>query len=163
MKRFFLIFILAPVFLQAQDCKLQHKVDPYTKLKTISTGFIPLEGASLTMDANKQEIDFLFTISGPDKCFTDASTALVFFAGSKQKQTQRNSGSMNCEGIFHFIYRNATSTPSLLKKLSTTKIEKILFVGNDKKETTIMLTPEQQQIVMDLAACIIKEAPSLLN
>jgi hypothetical protein len=167
MKPIFLIFFLVPTLLSAQDtlraldCKLAHKTDVFTKQQTISTEFIPLEGASLSMDANKQEIDLLFTISGADKCFTDASTAMIFFAGSKQKQAQRNSGSMNCEGLFHFNFRNGVSAPILLRKLSTLKVEKILFVGNDKKETVVTLTPEQQQVVMDLAACMMKEAPSL--
>jgi hypothetical protein len=162
MKHIFLIFLLVPVFSQAQICKLTRKADPYTKLQTISTEFIPLEGGSLSMDASRQEIDLLFTLSGVDKCFTDASTAMIFFAGIKLKLTQRNNGSMNCEGLFHFIFRNAVNPPILLRKLSTLKVEKIIFTGNDKKETTVTLTPEQQQVVMDLAACIIKEAPSLL-
>ena len=115
------------------------------------------------MDANKQEIDLLFTVSGVDRCFTDASTAMIFFVGSKQKQSQRNSGSMNCEGLFHFNFRNSTSQPILLRKFSTQKIEKIVFTGNNKKEYTIVLTPDQQQIVMDLTACILKEAPALLK
>jgi hypothetical protein len=166
MKPIFLTFLLFPALLRAQDslnCKLAHKVDPYTKLQTISTEFIPLEGASLSMDANKQEIDLLFTISGPDKCYTDASTAMIFFAGSKQKLSQRNNGSMNCEGIFHLIFRNGTTAPILLRRLAAAKVEKILFTGNDKKETIVTLTPEQQQVVMELAACMIKEAPTLVK
>jgi len=162
--KYILAFIfLIPVISGAQDCKLVYKTDPYTKMHTISTNFIPLEGGSLSMDANKQEIDLLFTVSGPDKCFTDASTAMIFFVGSKQKQSQRNGGSMNCEGLFHFIFRNSANPPILLRKFSTMKIEKIVFTGNDKKETTVTLTPEQQQVVMDLAACMIKESPTLLQ
>ena len=47
--------------------------------------------------------------------------------------------------------------------MATMKIEKILFTGNDKTETLVTLTPEQQQTVMELAACISKEAPTLLQ
>lgn len=150
--------------MQAQDtCKLKKAIDPYTKEHTLSTGFIPLTGASLTMDATKAEIDLLFSIKGPDKCFTDAGTASIFFVGSKLRQTQRNGGSMNCEGLFHFIFRNTASTPALLKKMTTLKIEKIIFTGNDKKETIVTLTPEQQQVVVDLANCLSKEAPTLIK
>ena len=158
-----LFFLSLPFLAASQDCKLTSKTDVYTKQRTLSTGFIPLEGGSLTIDANKAEIDMLFTISGADKCFTDASTAAIFFAGSKLKQTQRNGGSMNCEGLFHFIFRNGVTAPALLRKLAAQKVEKIVFTGNDKKETIVTLTPEQQQTLSDLSACMVKEASSLLH
>ncbi len=163
MKRISFVILLFPLFLNAQDCKLKRQTDVYTKEQTISTGFIPLEGASLSIDASKTEIDMLFSVTGTDKCFTDASTAAIFFEGTKFKQTQRNGGSMNCEGLFHFIFRNGTTAPVLLRKLSTQKIEKIVFTGNNKKETIVTLTPEQRQMVMDLAACMVKEAPALIK
>jgi hypothetical protein len=146
-----------------QACKLIHETDPYTKQRKISTGFIPLEGALFSIDANKQEIDMLFSVKGADKCFSDMSSAALFFAGTKMKQTQRNNGTMNCEGLFHFIFRNTVTPPVLLRKLSTQKIDKIVFTGNDKVETIVTLTPEQQQVVMDLAACIARETPGLLQ
>lgn len=164
MKKPILFLLIAlPLASLAQDCKLIKQTDVYTKEKTISTGFIPLDRASLSIDATKTEIDFLFSLMGPDKCFTDDSHAAIFFVGTKMRQTQRNNGSMNCEGLFHFVFLNRNTTPTLLKKLSTQKIEKIVFTGNNKTETIITFTPEQQQIVMDLAACIVKEAPSLLQ
>ena len=163
MKYLFVFLLSIPLLSLSQECKLIRQTDPYTKLKTVSTGFISLQGASLSIDASKPEIDFIFTLKGLNKCFSDASTAAIFFAGSKVKLTQRNSGSMNCEGIFHFIFRNGAIAPVLLRKLSTTKVDKILFTGNDKTETLITLTPEQQQILLDASACIAKEAPGLLQ
>lgn len=162
--KFVLLLILAmPLTLLAQDCKLIKETDPYTKERTISTGFIPLTGASLSIDARKAEVDLLFSVLGADRCFTDASTAAFFFVGSKVKQSQRNGGSMNCEGLFHIIFRNTATPAPFLRKMATQKIEKIIFTGTDKKEITISLDPDQQQVVMELAACIVKEAPALLQ
>ena len=164
MKAIFLAIFLLPLAGQAQDtCKLKNHTDPYTKLRVLSTGFIPLQGGSLNIDATKPEIDLLFSLKGVNKCFTDASTAAIFFVGSKAKQTQRNSGTMNCEGLFHFNFRNAATPQQLLRKMASTRIEKIIFTGNGKTETTITLTPEQQATVMALTNCIITQAPSLLQ
>ncbi|HEX7845656.1 MAG TPA: hypothetical protein VF476_07605 [Chitinophagaceae bacterium] len=168
MKYIFLLFLSSPIFAQtkdsaAVDCKLIKAIDPYTKEKTISSGFIQMQGGSLTIDATKQEVDMLFTISGVDKCFTDQSMATIFFAGTKMKLSQRNTGSMNCEGIFHFSFRNTATPPILLRRFSTQKIEKIVFVGNNKKESTVTLTPEQQQMLLDLSHCMANESPTLLQ
>ena len=130
MKVIFLAIFFFPIIIQAQDsCKLKNHTDPYTKLRVLSTGFIPLQGGSLNIDATKPEIDLLFSLKGVNKCFTDASTASIFFVGTKAKQTQRNSGTMNCEGLFHFIFRNQATPQQLLRKMATTRIEKIVFVG----------------------------------
>lgn len=163
MKYSLLLLFLFPVLTQAQECKLTRSMDPYTKLQTISTGFIPFEGGALTIDANKTDIDLLFSVAGADKCFSDNSTVVLFFEGGKQKQLQRNNGTMNCEGLFHVIFRNGKTTPGQLTRLSTKKVEKIVFTGNNKTVTTITLTPEQQQMVLDLVGCIIKEAPALVQ
>jgi hypothetical protein len=164
MKQLFVFIFLMPALAQSQDtCKLIRQTDPFTKLNTISTGFIQLQGGSLVVDASKPEIDLLFSVSGLNKCFTDDATAAIFFVGSKVKNTERNDGSMNCEGLFHVTFRNQATPVALLRKLATTKIEKILFTGNDKTETTITLTPEQQLTVMALMGCILKESPALLQ
>jgi len=168
MKYLLLLAFLSPLFLHAQDstrkdCRLKPEIDPYTKEKKFATGFVDLEGASVSIDATKAEVDILFSVKGVDKCFTDASTAAIFFVGTKAKQTQRNSGSMNCEGLFHFTFRNTTLPHFLLRKMGTMKIEKIVFTGNDKKETIVTLDADQQQILMDLAACIAQEGPTLLQ
>lgn len=163
MKYLFYCLLLLSSTANAQDCKLIRQTDPYTKLTTLSTGFIPLQGASLTIDASKPEIDFLFSLNGVNKCFTDGSMAAIFFAGTKMKLTQRNGGSMNCEGLFHFIFRNSATAPVLLRKFATQKVEKFVFTGNDKAETIVTLTAEQQELLMQLSSCMAKEAPTLLQ
>lgn len=157
-----------PLFLAAQDttatkCKLNRETDPFTKEIKISTGFIPMDGGSVTIDATKAEIDFLFSIEGADRCFDNNSTAFIFFEGTKLKLTARNGGSMNCEGLFHFIFRNNASLPALLTKMTTQKVNHIVFTGNNKKESTLNLSPADQQLFMVLAACLVNEAKTLIQ
>ena len=128
----------------------------------ISTGFIPLEGAMVSIQANKTEIDFLFSINNDNKCFDDASAAAVFFEKSKYKNNYKNNGTMNCQGLFHFIFRNSNSTPTALQNLASKKITSIKFKDGSGKETEISLTAEQQQTFMTMAGCMIKEAKTLL-
>lgn len=160
------ILILFPFLLSAQDqaadaCKLAKDTDPYTKETRLSSGFISLQGASLTIDADSKEIDFFFAVS--DKCFSDASTVFIFFEGSKVKTTYRNNGSMNCEGNFHFIFRNGTTTPTVLKKLASQKVANFIFTGTDGKTTAVGLLPDQQEILMKMTACILDEAKALIK
>lgn len=166
MKYIVIIAFLLPLFIAAQDsatvaCKLIKETDPYTKEIKLSSGFISLQNASLTIDADNKEIDFFFTV--PDACFTDASTVFIFFEGSKTKTTYRNTGSMNCDGYFHFIFRNGLATPSVLQKLATQKTANFIFTGNDKKPVIISLLPEQQKMLMQSTACIIAESKALIK
>src|SRR5260221_8474931 len=149
MKYIFVIVLLFPFYTQAQDCKLHKETDPYTKETKLSTGFIKLQSGSVTVDANRLEIDVFFTLAGADKCFDNNSTAFIFFEGTKLKMTTRNSGSMNCEGFFHFTFKNTPGTNSLLQKLSTQKIHMITFTSNSKKENKIEFSPQQQNAVMN--------------
>ena len=89
----------------SQDCNLIKEVDPYTRQTRLSTGFIELTGASLVADADSKEIDLMVTFK-TDRCFDDGCTAMIYFTGGKQKLSLRNGGTMNCEGLFHFIFRN---------------------------------------------------------
>ena len=168
MKYMSLIVFLLPFFLSAQEpiaigCKLIRETDPYTKETKLSSGFISLQmGASLTIDADSKEIDFFFTV--PDECYTDASTAFIFFEGAKVKATYRNTGSMNCDGYFHFTFRNGVATPGGLQKLATQKVTSFVFTGdNKKKPDTISLLPDQQKIFMEIAACMIAESKTLIK
>ena len=164
MKNIFFLLLLSPLFSVAQDCKINRETDPFTKQVKLSTGFIFLEGGSVTIDADSKEIDVLFSIEGVDKCFDNNSTAFIFFEGVKTKLTSRNSGTMNCEGLFHFVFKNSpTSTPSLLQKLMTQKINHILFTGNNKKESTITISPAEQQVLVNMATCLVNEAKTLAN
>ena len=159
----FFAIILTSLSISAQECKLNRSTDPYTKETRLSTGFIQLEGGSLTIDADSRELDFLFSIEGTDRCYDNNSTAYIYFVGSKSKGSNRNGGSMNCEGLFHFIYKNAAGNVSFVQRMLTQKISHIVFVGNNKKEATITLGEKEQQIVMDLANCLVKEAKTLLK
>jgi len=163
MKYIFVIVLLFPLYTLAQDCKLHKETDPYTKETKLSTGFIKLQSSSVTIDANRMEIDVFFTLAGADKCFDNNSTAFIFFEGTKLKMTTRNSGSMNCDGFFHFTFRNTPGTNSLLQKLSAQKINNIVFTGNGKKETKIIFTPEQQQTFTSLTTCLVNEAKTLIK
>ena len=164
MKLFFSCLILFPLFCVAQDCKLNRETDPFTKETKISTGFLALDGGSVTIDASSTEIDFLFSIEGPDRCFDNNCTAAIFFEGPKLvKFNSRNGGSMNCEGLFHFIFKNTTSPNSFLNKIMTQKINHIVFTGNNKKEATINLTPIDQQALMALVTCLVNEARTLIK
>jgi hypothetical protein len=70
---------------------------------------------------------------------------------------------MNCEGLFHFIFKNTATPNSLLNKIMTQKINHIVFTGNNKKEATITLTPNDQQALMVLATCLVNEAKNLIK
>lgn len=163
--RFFLsILLMLPLISLAQDCMLTRETDPFTKETKISTGFFALDGGSVTIDATSTEIDFLFSIEGADRCFDNNSTAAIFFEGPKLiKFNTRNGGSMNCEGLFHFIFKNTATPNTLLNRIMTQKINHIFFTGNNKKEVTITLTPNDQQALMALVTCLVNEAKTLIK
>lgn len=152
--------------LSAQDssaitCKLIRETDPYTRETRLSSGFMRLQGGSLAIEADSKEIDFFFAI--PGKCFSDGSTVFVYFEGSKVKTTYRNTGSMNCEGNFHFIYRNNPNPNTVLKKMSAQKVANFVFTDNDGKTTIVSLLPDQQKTLMDAVTCMLQEAPTLIK
>lgn len=159
MRSICLLLFLFPLFAAAQDCTLIRENDPYTREAKLSTGFISLQGGSLTIDADSKEIDFFFVVK--DKCFNDGSTVFIFFEGSRTKTTYRNAGSMNCDGDFHFKYKNTPTPNYILKKLATLKVAHFIFMGDDKKELTVSLLPEQQQKLMQATACLVNEAKTL--
>jgi hypothetical protein len=163
MKYMILLFCLLPLCALTQDCHLIRETDPYTKETKMSTGFISLQGASVSIDADSREIDLFFTLTGIDKCYDNNSTAAVYFEGTKSKMSYRNSGTMNCEGFFHIIFKNATATNTLLQKITTQKITSIIFSAGNKKETTIKISPEQQPVLMAMAACLVNEAKMLVK
>ena len=163
MKYPLIIFFLVPFWLSAQDCNVKKTTDPYTKEVRVSTGFIPLQGASLSIDADSKEIDFFFSMEGKERCFSDASTAVVVYEGIRMKGNYKNGGPVNCDGIFHIIFRNTAVTPALLQRLVTQKITSIQFTGNNKTQTTIAFSPEEQQTLMARADCLIKETKKLIK
>jgi hypothetical protein len=160
--RFLFIFLFLPFLGQAQDCKLNRDTDLFTKAVKLSTGFIELENASLTIDADNKEIDLFFSVAGMDKCFDNNSTASIFFEGTKSKLNVRNGGTMNCEGFFHLIFRNTATPNTTLQKIASQKISHIIFTGNNKNETKLTLTPEDQDLVLKFATCLVNEGKTLL-
>lgn len=162
MKYQFCLLLLLPFFAFAQDCKLKHRKDPYTKEIKVSTGFIQLGGTQVSIEASKSDVDFMFSFGG-GKCFDDACTAALFYEGSKLKTNFKNNGTMNCDGLFHFTFRNTNPSPSALQNLATKKITSIRFKDNTKKEIVVTLNPEQQQLFMNQTACILEEAKKLLQ
>ncbi len=163
MKYSFLILLLLSAFAFAQDCKLKKSKDQFSQEPKISTGFISFNNSLLSIDANKKEIDFFFSLKekNESKCFDDASVATFVFEG-KLKSNFKNTGTMNCEGLFHVTFKNLATTPGALNRLLTKKITAISLVGNNKTVTTITLGAEQQQMLMDWANCLVKEAKTLL-
>jgi len=162
MKYPFCLLLLLPFYSMAQDCKLKNRRDPYTKEIRLSTGLIALNGAQVSIEASKPEVDFMFSL-GSGKCFDDACTAALYYEGSKVKTNFKNNGTMNCDGLFHFTFRNTDPVQSALQNLATKKVTSIRFKDNGKKEIVVTLTAEQQQIFMNQGACIISEAKKLLH
>jgi hypothetical protein len=108
-------------------------------------------------------IDVLFSIEGLDKCYDNNSTAAIFFEGVKTKMSSRNGGTMNCEGLFHFVFKNTALPTTILQKMMTQKINHIVFIGNDKKESIISIAPAEQDKLMALSTCLVNEAKTLIK
>ncbi|MCZ2459650.1 MAG: hypothetical protein LC128_08475 [Chitinophagales bacterium] len=163
MKRILLLFAVifsVPAF--SQDCTLQKDNDPVTNVPRISTGFFNLQVATLSIDADSKNIDFFFTVDNTGKCFDYSSLVVINFEGGRLRTTLKNSGTVNCEGYFHFTFRNGQTTPTQLLNLSTKKVVSLKFSGTNNAVTNVILNPQQQQLLMDLTACMIKESKTLL-
>ena len=163
MKLFFLLFFGLPLFTRGQDCNLTRETDAYTKETKLSTGFITVQGATVTIDADRQEIDIFFSLNGGEACFDNNSTAAIYFEGTKLKLGTRNGGTMNCEGFFHFIFKNQTMTTTLLQKLSTEKVSSIVFTNTSKKDIRVTFLPDQQPVFINLATCLVNGAKDLIK
>ena len=70
---------------------------------------------------------------------------------------------MNCEGAFHFNFRNSPGTPSNLQRLTDRKIASIKISGANKTFTDIVFNAEQKQQFMRMAACVVRESKTLLK
>jgi hypothetical protein len=146
----------------AQDCKVLREEDLFTRQVRLSSGFFELTGASVTADADKKEIDLLFSFK-TNRCFDDGCTATVYFAGTKSKLLLRNGGTMNCEGLFHFIFRNGPTVNYQLKKMATTPVSQIVFTDRDQKLIPVNLDEAQQRAFMKALQCVTDEAVKLLQ
>ncbi len=156
---------MLPLNSVAQDtCGLKKSTDQFTHVAKLSTGFKSFDGGGLSVsisaDATPTEIDFFIWVKNDSKCFDSESEALVVFEGERSKSTFRNSGSMNCEGAFHFIFKNLATTPSWLNRMSTKRINSIKLI-NGKIETVITFTEEQKVLFQKMARCIATEGKGL--
>lgn len=163
MKFFCIIVFLLPGALLAQDCKLKKTVDPYTREVRLSTGLISLGGTSVSIEADSKEIDFFFTMTRSESCFDGSSTAVVTYEGTRAKATFKNGGTTNCQGFFHIIFKNQATTPTLLQRLISQKITSILLTGTGTSKTNVEFSQDDQQKIMLMGECLVKEAKTLIK
>jgi len=168
MKKVFLLLFLLPVFAMAQDtCQLKKETDPFTHETKISTGFVSFisNGVkfNVSVDATPSQIDFFFWFTGDSKCFDDESTIQLNYEGERLKANFKNSGSMNCEGAFHFSFRNTVATPSNLKKIGERKISSFKITGANNTVTEITLNEDQRQLFRRMTSCVLLQAKTLIK
>jgi hypothetical protein len=165
MKHLLVLLLTVPCIAFAQDCTLKKEIDQFSQQPKISTGFMKFSGTgnrfSLNIVADSKEVKFLFSLG--EGCFDDQSTAVFSFDSSRTKSTQRNATAMNCDGIFTIIFRNVTTTPSALQKMTVQKISSIVITDNTKKKIQISLKEDEKQQLLEKAACLVKEAKALIK
>jgi hypothetical protein len=166
MKSLLLLVFLVPLFLSAQNCELKKEKDPFTQQPQLSTGFIRFSAwggrFSLNMVADAKEVKLLFSL-GEGNCFDDESSAALTFDGTRTKSTQRNATAMNCDGIFTIVFRNSTTTPSVLQKMTQQNLTSIFLTDNNKKKIDITLKDEEKQKIVEKLGCLVKEAKGLIQ
>lgn len=170
-KRFYLpllfmaLLTLSRAHAQADTaCKLITETDPFTREVKMSTGFIGLDGASVTLDADSKEIIFLISMEGAEKCFDNNSTIELYFEGLKSKTMSRNAGTMNCEGLLQLVFKNTQNTPTtILNRLCTMKATHFIITGNSKKPVTVNLGPKERESLQWLANCLVTQGRTLIR
>lgn len=161
MKYLLAFLMLLPFAASTQKCAVKKEIDQFTQQERFTTGFLQLTNSKLSVTADSKELDFFIAVSG-DKCFDDASTVSIVFEDGRTKSNFRNSGSMNCEGLFHFTIRNTPTSNSHLQRMETKKI-KSFTLTNGKVITAILLNENQQQMLQAAITCLSKEAKTLLE
>ncbi|MFM2337889.1 MAG: hypothetical protein RL115_1082 [Bacteroidota bacterium] len=161
---FFWMFLSSISALSAQECKLISETDPFTKQTRLSSGFIMVEGGSITVDGDSKEIIVLFSIENGDKCFDDNTTMELFFEGIKSKVTARTQSTMNCEGLVQMVFKNnPNASVTMLQRLSTKKVTHINFLREKKKAVTLTLSPKEQEQLMHFTNCVVAESKKLIK
>ena len=168
MKNLLFGLFLLPLFSFAQDtCGLKKTKDPFTNAVKLSTGFKSFGTAalpvSISADASSTEIDFFIWVKKEGTCFDLESEALLTWEGERSKATFHQAGSINCEGAFHFIFKNTATPASWLRKMATKRVATIKLTGNGGKETLLTLTEEQKVAFQRMAICMAAEGPGLLK
>ncbi|ANE49786.1 hypothetical protein [Flavisolibacter tropicus] len=159
-----LLFSL-PISVFGQDCSLKKTKDQFSQEPKLTTGFVNLSNAKLSMDADAKEIHLLFLIgsNGEMKCFEEASTLTIAFDSTNTKANLRNGGSMNCEGYFDVVFKNTPTTTSYLNRLTTHTVKTLTFTGNNKTVTVVTLSDDQKALLRQLANCIATESKTLIK
>ena len=168
MKYILTILLALPFISQAQDsCKLKKQTDAFTKQTKITTGFVsfPTEEGTLniSVDATASEIDFFCWFKNDTRCFDDQSNVQVNYDGDRLKANYKNTGSMNCEGAFHFTFRNSETTPSSLARFTDKKVSSLKFTSTDKKTVELKLSEEQKQQLQRMVSCVVRDAKTLIK
>jgi len=167
MKKIFVFTLfVVPLIVAAQDtCQLKKSTDQFTHQTKISTGFVsfgqPGTPLSVSVDATSNEIDFFLWFTSGQKCFDESSTIQINFEGDRYKQNFRNTGSMNCEGAFHFSFKNSATTPSQLQRLVDKKINTFHLTGPGKTITDVSFSPEEKQRISRMVACVVRDSKAL--
>ena len=167
MKKILVFSLFAiPLLASSQDtCQLKKTTDPFTHQTKISTGFVAFNSSgtplSISVDASGTDIDFFLWFTGGQKCFDESSAIQINFEGDRYKQNFKNSGSMNCEGAFHFSFKNSATTPSQLQRLVDKKINTLHMTGANKTITDVSFSPEEKQKLSRMVACIVRDSKTL--
>lgn len=162
------ILFALPFFAAAQDtCQLKKETDPFTHQTKISTGFVPFTAhgvqLSISVDATSTDIDFFLWFTKDQKCFDDESTIQLNFEGDRYKLNLKNTGSMNCEGAFHFTFKNTANTPPQLKRILDKRVSSLHITGANKTITDISFSEEQKMQFARMAACVARDAQMLIK
>jgi len=159
-----LLFAL-PLGVFGQDCAIKKTKDQFSQEPKLTTGFIQLSNARLSIDADAKEIHFLFVVgnNGEMKCFEDASTLSISYDSIRTKSNLRNGGTMNCEGYFDVVFKNTPSTNTYLNRLTTHTVQTLTFTGNNKQVTVITLSDDQKALLKQLATCMATESKTLIK
>ena len=160
--------LLVPFFAVAQDtCQLRKTTDAFTHETKISTGFVSFTTGrsplSISVDATSTDIDFFLWFTSDQKCFDEASTIQINFEGDRYKQNFKNTGSMNCQGAFHFTFKNMATTPSQLQRLLDKKVNSFHITGANKTVTDVNFSAEEKQKFARMVACVIRDSKTLIK
>lgn len=166
MKKVLFLILCLPFLASAQDsCQLKKETDPFTHQTKITTGFVNFVNngvqLSISIDATPTEIDFFLWFNKDNKCFDDQSTIQVNYEGDRLKGNFRNSGSMNCEGAFHFSFRNTPNAPGTLQRLTDKKVASFHITGPNKTVTDVMFTQEQKDTFLQMAKCVVQQSKAI--
>jgi hypothetical protein len=159
-----LLFSL-PISVFGQDCSLKKTKDQFSQEPKLTTGFVTLSNARLSMDADAKEIHLLFVLgnNGEMKCFEEASTLTIAYDSTNTKSNLRNGGTMNCDGYFDVVFKNTPTTSTYLQRLTTHNVKTLTFTGNNKTVTVVTLSEDQKALIRQLATCMATESKSLIK